>query len=359
MLLSYRTYVYGGGGDMSVGIIYDPIYLEHDTGVHPENAGRLTSILAFLQESRLISRLSLLAPAPATLDQLGLVHEARHIESIRKLALSGGGYLDSDTPVSTRSYEAALNAAGGTIRAVETVMQGQMESVFALVRPPGHHALPECSMGFCLFNNVAIAAAYLLKKYKMERLAVIDFDVHHGNGTQEIFNSNPQVLYISTHQSPLYPGTGTLYETGSGAAKGTKINIPLPPGCTDLEYQAVYQEVVVPAVRRFRPQFILVSAGYDAHWADTISGMQLTVKGYVQMVNDIKMLAAELSQKRLVMALEGGYNQGALAASVHATLAVLLGDNKIDIPFEDTQVISSAPDIKPLIRQIREIHVIK
>ena len=341
---------------MNVGIVYDPIYLEHDTGTHPENAARLTSIMTSLQKSQLLPLLTALSPGPATFDQLRLVHDARHIDFIKQTAAAGGGFMDSDTPVSPASYQAAVYAVGGTITAAEAVMQNRLESAFALVRPPGHHALPNQAMGFCLFNNVAIAAEYLLTKYKLERLAVVDFDVHHGNGTQAAFYSNPKVLYISTHQSPLYPGTGALEETGSGKAKGTTINIPLPSGCTDAEYRTAYEQIVVPSIRRFRPQFILVSAGYDAHWADHIASMQVTVKGFIYLVENLKMLAAEMCQKRLVMVLEGGYNLEALAASVKATFEVLLGNQNIETPQESPPITRPPPDIRLLIHHIREIH---
>jgi acetoin utilization deacetylase AcuC-like enzyme len=259
--------------------------------------------------------------------------------------------------MSSDSYEAALYAAGGTIRATEAVMNGEVSSAFALVRPPGHHATPWRAMGFCIFNNVAIAAKYALAKYKLEHIVIIDFDVHHGNGTQEVFYDNPQVMYISTHEYPFYPGTGDIGDTGSGEAKGTTVNIPLRAGCGDSEYLQVFEQIIVPVVKRFKPQLILVSAGYDAHWADEIAMMQVTTTGFSQMVRVIKQLADELCSGRLVCSLEGGYNLTALATSIKATFDVLLGNTNIDDPLgQPPQRRFDIGSIAPLIKAIKETH---
>ncbi len=265
---------------MRVGIVYDPIYLKHDTGEHVENPNRLVSIISHLEQTKLISQLTPIPPRPATVNELALVHQIQYINHIQSVARSGGGSLDFDTVMSSMSYEVALYAAGGAIRAAESVIEGQVDSAFALVRPPGHHATPNRAMGFCLFNNIAIAAKYIISKYGLERLAIIDFDVHHGNGTQAVFYADPQVLYVSVHQNPLFPGTGNVDESGSGEAMGTKINIPLPPGCGDAEYRLAFEQIISPAVKRFKPQFILVSAGYDSHWAENISQMQVSISGF-------------------------------------------------------------------------------
>jgi acetoin utilization deacetylase AcuC-like enzyme len=211
-------------------------------------------------------------------------------------------------------------------------------------------------MGFCLFNNVAIASKYAQAKYKLDRVAIIDFDVHHGNGTQAVFYDNPHVLYVSTHESPFYPGTGGIEETGSGAGEGTTINIPLPAGCGDAEYLQAFEQIVVPAVRRFSPQFIMVSAGYDLHWADEIALMQVSTSGFVQMVRIIKGLADELCSGRLVFSLEGGYHLRALAYSVKATIDVLLGNTNIEDPLGQSSHRFQAPDITHLVRKIEEVH---
>jgi len=308
---------------MSAGYVYNPVYLKHDTGHHVEVAARLEAIIAYLE--------------------------------IEDTARRGGGWLDPDTVMSAGSYQAALYAAGGLIRAVEAVMSGEVTSAFALVRPPGHHATSGQAKGFCLFNNIAIAARYALDKYKLERILIIDFDVHHGNGMQDTFYDNPQVMYISTHQYPFYPGTGSLEETGSGAAKGTNINIPLPAGCGDAEYLKAFEQIIVPAARRFNPRLILVSAGYDNHWADPLAMMEVSVTGFGQMTEIIKGLADELCGGRLALTLEGGYNLDALAASVKATLDVLLGKNASD-PLGQSSRSFGAADIDRLIEAIKEIH---
>ncbi len=339
---------------MKVGFVYDPIYLKHDTGSHVENFRRLEAITSHLEQTGLTQQLTPIKPRPATIDELSLVHHKQYISSIQEAAQRGGGWLDMDTVMSADSYDVALYAAGGAIKATEAVMNGEINSAFALVRPPGHHATPQRAMGFCLFNNVAIAAKYALAE--CERIIIIDFDVHHGNGTQEAFYDNPQVLYISTHQYPHYPGTGSTGETGSGTAKGTTVNIPLPGGCGDAEYQQVFEQIVVPATRRFKPQLILVSAGYDPHWADKLALMQVSVTGFARMVEVIKGLAGELCGGRLVLSLEGGYDITALAASVRATFDVLLGKADIEDPIGQTQQKWTAPDLASLIKEIKEIH---
>jgi len=229
-------------------------------------------------------------------------------------------------------------------------------SAFALVRPPGHHATYKRAMGFCLFNNVAIATKYALANYKLERILIVDFDVHHGNGTHTAFYDNPHVLYLSTHQYPFYPGTGSIEETGSGVAEGTTINIPLPVGSGDTEYLEVYEQIIIPAAMRFKPQLILVSAGYDAHWADRLALMRVSVTGFAQMVGIIKELGDKLCGGRLVFSLEGGYNLRALATSVKATFDMLLGNTAIEDPLGQASAGFEVPNIAPLIKKIKEIH---
>ncbi len=341
---------------MKAGFVYDPIYLKHDTGQHVENARRLEAIISHLEQTGLKQQLTPIKPRPATIEELSLVHQEQYISQIREAAQKGGGWLDLDTVMSPDSYDAALYAAGGAIKAVEAVMEGEVNSAFALVRPPGHHATPRRAMGFCLFNNIAIAAKYALGEFGLEHIVIIDFDVHHGNGTQEAFCDNPQVLYASTHQYPHYPGTGRIEEIGSGEAEGTMVNIPLPGGCGDAEYQQVFEQIIVPVAKRFKPQLILVSAGYDLHWADELALMQVSVTGFAQMVKIIKGLADELCGGRLVFSLEGGYNLNALAASVKATFEVLLGNTDIEDPLGQTQYQRGAPDIAPLLKAIKEIH---
>ena len=340
---------------MKVGLVYDPIYLKHDTGQHMENAKRLEAIISYLEQTQLKQQLTHIKPRPATTEEISSVHQEQHISHIQDVAQRGGGWLDADTVISPDSYEAALYAAGGAIRATEAVMNREVGSAFALVRPPGHHATSQQAMGFCLFNNLAIATKYALAKYDLKRILIIDFDVHHGTGTQEAFYGNPRVLYISTHQYPLNPGTGRMDETGAGEAKGTTVNIPLPAGCGDAEYLQTFEQITAPAARLFKPQLIMVSAGYDLHWADGITLMQVSVSGFSQMVKIIKGLADELCDGQLVFSLEGGYNLTALAASVKATFDVLLG-NTVEDPLGQSPRSFDAPGITSLIKAIKEIH---
>jgi len=310
---------------MKVGLVYDPIYLEHDTGEHVENASRLTAILSLLVQSNLLSKLVHVDARPASIEELCLVHTERHIELVRRASSSGGCWLDGDTFASAESYRAALHAAGGVLNGIDAVMAAEVDRVFALVRPPGHHATPNRAMGFCLFNNVAIGARYALKRHNLKRILIADFDVHHGNGTEAVFYDDPAVMYFSTHQYPHYPGTGARNDRGAGSGNGTTLNVPLPSGSGDSEYIHAYENELAPAARQFKPDLILVSAGYDAHWADYLSGMEVTVQGFADVVSVLKGLADELCQGRMVLALEGGYHLKALACSVRASLEVLLG----------------------------------
>ena len=342
---------------MSVGLVYDPIYLGHDTGDHVENGRRLERTLGLLGASGIQQQLVGIAPEPASLENLLLVHSAQHVARVDRSSSEGGGWLDGDTVTSPESYEAAIYAAGGTAKATEKVIKGDVQSAFALVRPPGHHATRTDAMGFCLFNNVAIAARVAVQKHGLERVLIVDFDVHHGNGTQDIFYGDANVLYISTHQYPLYPGTGRVEETGVAGGRDHTVNIPLPPWSGDREYLLAFEEIIAPLACRFQPQIILVSAGYDAHWADNISSMQVTVGGYVRMVTILKRLATELCQGRLVFALEGGYHLEALAHSVKATIEVLLGvPAGADDPLGPPPHGGGAVDIGPLLQRIKATH---
>jgi acetoin utilization deacetylase AcuC-like enzyme len=334
---------------MPVGVIYDPIYLEHDTGDHPENKGRLEAIVARLKESGTWDKLAHIQPRPATQGELLRVHSDRLVKSIRALSSSGGGEIDSDTIVAPGSYDAALMAAGGVEAGVDAVMGGEVSSAFALVRPPGHHATRTRSMGFCLFNNVAVAAARALDTYGLKRILIIDTDVHHGNGTQDIFAGEPRVNYISAHQSPLYPGSGDIGERGIGNI----FNIPLSPGSGDGEYSRVYEDVVMLVPRRIKPELIIVSAGFDAHWADELASMCLSITGYAGIYRRIKKLADELCGGRLVLTLEGGYNLAALAGSVQAVFDVLADKPSIEDEVGPCPSKDKAPDVSPLIARTR------
>jgi acetoin utilization deacetylase AcuC-like enzyme len=258
--------------------------------------------------------------------------------------------------MSPRSYEVALYAAGGVLAAVEAVIKGEVDNAFALVRPPGHHAIHDRAMGFCIFNNVAIAAKFALSKFNLKRVLIADFDVHHGNGTQDAFYADPKVLYFSTHQYPFYPGTGWLDETGMGEGEGTTVNFPMAAGWGDEEYWRAFNEVLVPVARRFQPQLILVSAGFDAHWADHLAMMRVTITGFAQMVMILKELAAGLCQRRLVFTLEGGYNLRVVASSMKATFDVLLGNSEIDDPLGKASATRKSEGFDEHIEAIKTLH---
>ncbi len=338
-----------------VGLVYDPIYLWHDTGAHPENALRLTTIMHVLTEGGLTSRLVPLAARDATFDEVALVHEPAYIRSIREMAEKGGAWADPDTFISPRSYDAALRAAGGCLVATEAVLDGEVEGAFCLVRPPGHHATHNRAMGFCIFDNIAIAARWANRSRGLERIAIVDFDIHHGNGTQEAFYEDGAVLYFSTHQYPYYPGTGHLEEIGKGPGRGLNVNVPLPAGCGDDEYRRVFLEVLDPLLERFEPQFIFVSIGYDGHFTDPLASMSLTTPGYAELMAFLKRKAQRLCEGRLVVVLEGGYHLMAQAWSVRVCVEVMLGESPSKDPFGEPEDAAS-PDIDDLLREVKLLH---
>ncbi len=341
---------------MSTAYVYDPVYLEHGTPGHPESSQRLKRIMEHLGESGMLQRLRPLVARDATLEEISLIHLPSYVSRVRETAASGGGWLDADTYVGERSFAAAVRAAGGVLRLVDAVLCGEVDSGFALVRPPGHHALPERGMGFCLFNNVAIAARHALQKRDLERVLIVDFDLHHGNGTQAAFYDDPRVLYFSTHQYPYYPGSGHWQEAGTGAGQGYTVNVPLPAGVGDCGYGQVFDEILLPVARRFQPQLILVSAGYDAHWSDPLGMMLLSVSGYAQLVSTLTSLAKECCKGRLAFALEGGYDPRALALGVEATFAVLLGDEKVNDPLGAARETERPVDA--VIESVKRTHLI-
>lgn len=307
-----------------VGIyVRHPSSFDHDTGGHPENATRLTAIEEALSDRDWLGLELVEAPA-AEREQLLRVHEARHVDSIEELAGRGGGMIDLDTVASAGSWEAALHAAGGAAHAVERLLDGE-ELAFCGLRPPGHHAERGRAMGFCLFNNVAVAAAHAIAERGVERVLVLDWDVHHGNGTEEIFYASDQVLYASIHQSPLYPGTGAVTDTGAGEGLGYTVNMPVPPGSGRDEFLGLIQHLVAPIAREWRPQLLCISAGYDAHRDDPLANCELDESVYGEMAASMRELGTELEAPVLVC-LEGGYALKALATSVVATLDALSGD---------------------------------
>ncbi len=305
---------------------YDPLFLAHHLPGHPESRTRLERIMAELEQASLLARMTLIPPQPASQELLTAVHDADYVQELAALAQRGGGHLDPDTYVGPRSYTAAALAAGGVVALVRAVMAGQARNGIALVRPPGHHAVRSGGMGFCLLNNIAIAAQAALTECGLTRILIVDWDVHHGNGTQDIFYGTPQVLFFSTHQYPYYPGTGGVREIGAGAGRGYTVNVPLPAGVGDEGFRRIYAEVLTPLAERYRPELILISAGFDAHWDDPLASLRLSLAGYWQLAQTVVGLADRLCAGRLVVTLEGGYNLEVLALAVANLCRALLGD---------------------------------
>ena len=314
---------------MKTAFLTHPIFLEHDTGPsHPERAARLVAIEKQLRASALWDELAHLDFAPATETDIERCHTKQHVARVKSIAQSGGGALDGDTIVSPRSFEAALWASGAAMEATRAVWQGEVESAFVAARPCGHHAESGRDFGspwgFCLFNHVAVAARFAQATLGVKRVAILDFDVHHGNGTQEIFWEDESVFFASIHESPLFPGSGAASETGAGKGVGTTLNIPLRAGSDGAIYRAAWQKVGAE-VKKFAPDLILLSAGYDAYAKDPLAHMSLQVQDFADLVADAKSWADRLCGGKIVAVLEGGYNLAALMHSVEATLRVLSG----------------------------------
>jgi acetoin utilization deacetylase AcuC-like enzyme len=300
-----------------VGFIYDDIFLKHETpDWHPERKERLIHIISTLKKSGLWEKLIHIKPLKATHDDIALVHAPGYIKNIENI---GKGYLDPDTYMSEDSLETALYAAGSLIQAVEKCRKGEIQSAFCAVRPPGHHAESNRAMGFCIFNNIAVGARYS-QKIGYKKVFIIDFDVHHGNGTQHIFEADATVFYFSTHQYPHYPGTGGDSEKGIGKGKGYTYNVPMPAGSGDKEYLHVYQNILPDLVKRFKPDIILVSSGYDIHKNDPLSDIRISDEGIMGIVRSI----LSCSSNPFIFALEGGYKLSALGESVRITLEEML-----------------------------------
>jgi acetoin utilization deacetylase AcuC-like enzyme len=309
-------------------VVIDPDFLKHQPGqVHPERPERLKVLLDLTKGLR-GSDLQIIPPRPAKKEEVSSCHSSEYIDLVRSTSEINRYALDGDTITCADSYGIALLAVGGFLRLLDSVSAADFHNGFALVRPPGHHAKRDRAMGFCLFNTVAIGAQYLKRLYGAKRILIMDWDVHHGNGTQDSFYQDPSVLYISTHQYPYYPGTGAIEEVGNGKGEGYTVNIPLPAGCGDEEYLRVFKEIVIPIADKYQPEWVLVSAGFDPHQRDPLGGMRVTEKGFGIMASMLLELAQKHAAGKIAFLLEGGYDLEALRNSVSVVLEKMTGEDR-------------------------------
>jgi acetoin utilization deacetylase AcuC-like enzyme len=332
-------------------VVVDPEYLKHEPGeFHPERPERIQVLLDYSDELDR-QRFQILPPEAAIRADIETCHTAEYISLIESTSWKNHYALDGDTITCRDSFGVGLLAVGGLLRLLDSVAAGESQNGFALVRPPGHHALKNQAMGFCLFNTIAIGAEHLKRTQGAKRVLIMDWDVHHGNGTQEAFYDDPSVLFISTHQYPYYPGTGAIEETGSGAGEGYTINVPLPAGCADAEYLRVFDDIIGPAVKKFAPDWVLVSAGFDSHRRDPLGGMAVTERGFAGMARRLLGLADQYCGGKIAFLLEGGYDLAALRNSVAAVLEVM----QRQTPYQDGTK-PGGDKIKPIIRRIEQVH---
>ena len=329
-------------------LVADRRYMNHFAGrVHPERPARIAAMIE-MAEGLKRSALEHCAPREASMEELALCHSEEYVATVERTAICERTDFDPDTHASAETWATARLAAGGVLTAAEAVMDGVADNAFAIVRPPGHHALPQRAMGFCFFNNVAIAASWLVKVRGMRRVLILDWDVHHGNGTQEIFYESPEVLYMSTHQYPFYPGTGWLDQIGSGAGAGFTVNAPMPASFGDDEYLRIFDQLLLPIARQFKPEFVLISAGFDCHYRDPLGGMRITDGGFIAMTRRLQRLADECCEGRMAAALEGGYDLQALAQCGRAVIDELGRDGG-----EHVTAAKDGGRAQPIIQQAR------
>ncbi|MFP8878342.1 MAG: histone deacetylase [Myxococcota bacterium] len=337
----------------AIAVVEDSRFLDHvGPPGHPEQPERLNAVGSALDART--EPLSRLAPRPATADEILRVHSRTHFDEVHRVAERAPAQLDPDTYVSPDSFDVALLAAGASVDLAARVARREAASGLAAVRPPGHHAESDCAMGFCLFNNVAIAARALQEDLGVERILVVDWDVHHGNGTQHFFEDDPTVLYVSTHQFPFYPGTGSARETGVGVGEGFTLNIPLPADCGDSEYVGVFQQLVTPAAIAFRPEMILISAGFDAHCDDPLASMNVTADGFRAMASIARALADDMSGGRLAFILEGGYSASGLIEGVASVMDAIVGSDPTDYPADVPAPSNSV--LQRVVKQVSDLH---
>jgi acetoin utilization deacetylase AcuC-like enzyme len=338
------------------GIVKDNRYLDHAAdSYHPESRERLQAVYAMLRETGLQEKLADIRPRMAADEELELIHTSRYIQLVASTAGREYTMLDPDTYACAQSYATARLAAGGTMAAAEKVIQGDLDNAFTLIRPPGHHAESNRAMGFCLFNNVAIAAAYAIRNHNVKRVLILDWDLHHGNGTQHSFYERADVLYFSTHQFPYYPGTGNLHEIGSGKGKGFTVNVPLHTGPGDAEYMKVFEEILEPIVLEYQPEIIFVSAGFDIYYQDPLGGMQVTPAGFANLSKIVLEMAEKTCRGKVVFVLEGGYHLQGLRDSIQEVLKTMRGEILAGGRDEKIRGRADSGMIGPVLKKIKEV----
>lgn len=337
------------------GYFTHPRYVEHDLAEHPEHAGRIRAVWQRLDTDGLLTQMVVREAREVSFEQMVAVHTEDYLRVLEQVSNQPHLLrLDADTYIGPTSYAIARLSAGAVVDAVDAVLTGAVRNALAASRPPGHHAVSERGMGFCLLANVAIAARHAQRAHGIERVFIVDYDVHHGNGTEAIFYADPSVYFVSTHQSPLYPGTGMVTDTGTGRGEGFTLNIPLPAGVGDAGYADVFTQLIWPAARRFKPELILVSAGFDAHWLDPLAGMRLSSSGYAHITRELIGMADALCDGRIVFAMEGGYNLNALSHGMANIARCLLGREPIDSL--GLAPSTREPDITQRIAELRALH---
>ncbi|MEN6469435.1 MAG: histone deacetylase [Smithella sp.] len=335
------------------GIVKDSRYLRHTSGFsHPESPERLMAVYEMLDNPHMSWKYVDIEPRMASHDEIAYVHTPSYIDAIARTAGQDCVFLDSDTMASAESYDAAKLAAGGLMNAIDGVMTGEVNNAFAFVRPPGHHAGPGNSAGFCIFNNVAIGAMHAMKKHGLKRIMIVDWDLHHGNGTQKIFYSDRRVLYFSTHQYPYYPGTGGLNEIGEGQALGYTVNVPLRRGAVNGTFIAAFRKILEPIADAFNPELILVSAGFDTYYQDPLGSMRVTPEGFAAMARVLLNIADQCCEGRVVAVLEGGYNTVGLARSAKATLEEMFDETHYTDKKLDAMEQQADEENKPAIQSV-------
>lgn len=338
---------------MPTAIVKDYRYLNHETSsFHPESPKRLEAIYKMLEGADMKGKFLSVEPRPAEKSEIEMIHTSSYVNTVASTANSPHCYLDPDTETSPESYETARLAVGGLCNAIDAVIDGKAKNSFAFVRPPGHHAEADRAAGFCLFNNVAIGAMHAIKKFNMERVLIVDWDLHHGNGTQHSFYDDPRVIYFSTHQYPYYPGTGSVQETGRGKGQGYTVNVPLRTGPGDMEFVKIFTEILKPVALEYKPELVLLSAGFDIYFQDPLGGMKVTPKGFACLTRILLNIAETCCKGRFAVTLEGGYHIGGLTSSAKMVLNEMCGEARVTAEELARMAKEANPSIDSIIKTV-------